>query len=120
MDDNIIQVVEIAQRINQLDASPPTLANGFHYPVVLFPIDHLLLVKPLRKLRELFGQIVSDRQIGEWHFVCLSETVDVLVQQVLSGQVFVKWVVVDSLENDQLVHVELWLAPRPKQVPVCF
>lgn len=120
MDYNIIQVVEIAQRINQLDAPPATLANGFHYPVVLFPIDQLLLVKPLRKLRKFFRQIVGDRQVGEWHFVCLSETVDVLVQQVLSGQVFVKRVVVDSLENYQLVHVELWLAPRPKQVPVCF
>jgi hypothetical protein len=120
LDHNIIKVVKITQRIDQLDASPATLANGFHYPVVLFPIDHLLLVKPLGKLCEFFGQIVSDRQVGEWHFVCLSETVDVLVEQVFSGQVFVKRVMVDSLENYQFVHVELWLAPRPKQVPVCF
>ncbi len=43
--------------------------------------------------------------------MCLPETVNVFVKQILSTQVLVKWVVIDPLEYEQLVHVNIRLAP---------
>jgi hypothetical protein len=54
---NIIQIIKIAQRVNQLNAPAPALPNRLHNPIVLVPINQLLLMKPFRKLGEFFGQV---------------------------------------------------------------
>ena len=49
-----------------------------------------------------------------------SETVDVLVEQILSTQVLIERKMVNPLKCQQFVHVQLGLTPGPEQVPVGF
>ncbi len=42
------------------------------------------------------------------------KTVNILVEQVFSAEVFVEREMIDSLESKELVHIKVRLAPGPK------
>lgn len=57
LNNDIVQVIKVTQGINEFDPTPSAFSDGFHYPVVLVPIQEFLFMKFLGELGKLFGQV---------------------------------------------------------------
>lgn len=96
---DVVGVAELRQVVDHFYASAARFADGLHDPVVAVAVADFLFVEFYAELGELFGQVVGEGQEVKRDFQHLAEGIEVLVQQVLSGEIFVERIVVDSLPN---------------------